>query len=83
MATGRGGGGGRVVRGLCSAGAGAVTWDGDSDDTRFRGNTATNTQPAREPDGNPELGAGADLIGAAGEAAGEGTTLMHLPQFTP
>ena len=46
----------------------------DSDDTRFRDNTATNTQPALEPDGSPEAGAGADPTGAAPEAAGEGTT---------
>ena len=36
----------------------------------------TNTQPAQRPDENPEAGGRADLIGAAGEAAGEDPT--HL-----
>ena len=46
----------------------------DSDDTRFRDNTATNTQPALALDGSPEVGARADPTGVATEAAGEGTT---------
>ena len=49
----------------------------DSDDTRFRSNTATNTQRALERDGSPEAGAGADPTGAAVEAAGEGITPLR------